>query len=58
MGGEVRRHYGGVIDIGGKFYTASDGTEGFVYREVKKTKRGWKRKFRGVKATASELVKE
>lgn len=52
MGGEVRRWHGGVIDLDNRWYTASDGTPDFVYREVVKRRGKWWLKFRGKKRTA------
>lgn len=52
----MRRHHDGVVRIGDKHYTASDGTLEFVYREVVKKRGKWRRKLFGSKGTIEELL--
>lgn len=52
----MRKHNGGVIDINGRWFTASDGTEDFEYREVVRKRGAWHLKTRGQRGTIKDLL--
>lgn len=50
-----RRYYGDVTMIGDRYFTAHDGSEDHVYREIKRARSGWRFKARGAQLLAVEV---